>query len=116
MKILIINFHYPPSTTAHSYRWSLLRDYFLQHNHSVDYICGGQASEYDKENGICRINFPYTIKKNDIGLTQGIPIKKNSFKLKCISLSKYIYRKFFGLMGCGTGSHLLCMRFTKGEK
>ncbi|NAQ01098.1 glycosyl transferase, partial [Escherichia coli] len=73
---MIINFHYPPSTTAHSYRWSLLRDYFLQHNHSVDYICGGQPSEYDEENGICRINFPYTIKKNYVDLTQDIPIKK----------------------------------------
>ncbi|HHE2859614.1 TPA: glycosyl transferase [Escherichia coli] len=95
MKILIINFHYPPSTTAHSYRWSLLRDYFLQHNHSVDYICGGQPSEYDEENSICRINFPYTIKKNYVDLTQDIPIKKNSIKSKFISLSKYIYRKFF---------------------
>lgn len=95
MKILIINFHYPPSTTAHSYRWSLLREYFLQHNHSVDYICGGQASGYDKENGICRVNFPHTIKKNDIVTTQGIPIKKNLFKSKCISLSKHLYRKFF---------------------
>lgn len=95
MKILIINFHYPPSTTAHSYRWSLLRDYFLKHNHSVDYICGGQVTENDKENGICRVNFPYTIKKNDIGLTQGIPIKRNLFKSKFISISKYLYRKFF---------------------
>ncbi|MFA0485987.1 glycosyl transferase [Vibrio sp. 10N.222.55.B11] len=57
MKILIVNYHFPPSTTAHSYRWALLRDHFIEEGHTVDVICGGNSGGIDEENsGIYRVN------------------------------------------------------------
>ncbi len=95
MKILIINYHFPPSTTAHSYRWDLLRSYFLKKGHSVDYICGGLASEHDHEDNIHRVNFPFTLKKNTLSVAS--PQNKNviSKKSKFISLIRHLYRKIF---------------------
>ncbi len=57
MKILIVNYHFPPSTTAHSYRWALLRDHFIGEGHTVDVICGGDSGDIDEENsGVYRVN------------------------------------------------------------
>ncbi|MFM5427133.1 hypothetical protein ACET8G_09675 [Aeromonas veronii] len=95
MKILIINYHYPPSTTAHSYRWSLLRQYFLSQGHEVSVICGGLSSESDTENRITRVNFPKTVTKNAVDSVFRSNIKNNDLKNTVFYSIKKLYRKIF---------------------
>ncbi|WP_232695905.1 glycosyl transferase [Yersinia kristensenii] len=95
MKILIVNYHYPPSATAHSYRWALLRCFFLQQGHSVDFICGGVTCEQDNENNIYRGNFPFTVKKGHSNFVSASNKSANGLKSKLLSLVKYTYRKIF---------------------
>ncbi|MGL1052318.1 glycosyl transferase [Vibrio vulnificus] len=95
MKILIVNYHFPPSTTAHSYRWALLRDYFLTQGHDVEVICGGLPSESDTDDRITRVNFPKTIKNNTVNTKINSTVRNNSFKNTVLSIIKKLYRKIF---------------------
>ncbi|MBO1401290.1 glycosyl transferase [Vibrio sp. R-1] len=95
MKILIVNYHFPPSTTAHSYRWALLRDYFLTQGHDVEVICGGLPSESDTDNGITRVNFPKTIKNNTANPKINPAVRNGNFKNIVMSIIKKLYRKIF---------------------
>ncbi len=116
MKILIVNYHYPPSATAHSYRWALLRCFFLQQGHSVDFICGGVTDEQDNGNSIYRGNFPFTVKKGHSNFVSASNKSADSLKSKLLSLVKYTYRKYFGLMGCGIGFHFLYIKYSNCAK
>lgn len=93
MKILIINYHFPPSNTAHSYRWALLREYFIRQGNDVEVVCGGISLESDKSAGIYRVNFPNTVRN------QNSRVESYSNRFGTKSSVKYaikkIYRKLF---------------------
>ncbi|EIY4754480.1 glycosyl transferase [Vibrio cholerae] len=95
MKILIINYHFPPSTTAHSYRWALLRDYFLSKGHEVDVICGGLVSASDTKDKIIRVNCPKTLKKSFLNTQSNSIVKRSKLKYTILNNIKKIYRKIF---------------------
>jgi len=101
MKILIINYHFPPSQTAHSYRWALLRKYFKDCGHVVDVIAGGLRDINDYNSGINRVNFPGTLKKNTVDTIDPNITKLNRLsvlsmlKEKVVSMLKRVYRKSF---------------------
>ena len=40
MKVLIVNYYYPPSTDAHAYRWSEIAKIWVKSGHKVDVITG----------------------------------------------------------------------------
>ncbi len=97
MKILLLNYHFPPTETPHAFRWAQIVERFKSEGHDVDVICGGRASEYT-EAGLNRVNSPFIgnriqsntsiLKKEDLGRFYGI---KGAIKL----FSKKIYRAFF---------------------
>ena len=100
MKILIINYHFPPSKTAHSYRWAQLVSHFKSQGHNVDVIAGGSAGECDTTDNISRFNFPCTVKPG-MGGVKSSPthVSQHSYvkklKQKYIHKLKKAYRFIF---------------------
>jgi glycosyltransferase involved in cell wall biosynthesis len=97
MKVLIINYHFPPSNTSHSYRWALLRDYFLSQGHEVDFICGGVPCKLDAGRNIKRVNFPKTVRHFSRETIVKNENKSSFFRLKVrlLLFFKKVYRKIF---------------------
>lgn len=97
MKILLLNYHFPPSETSHAFRWAQIVERFKREGHDVDVICGGRASEY-AEAGLNRVNAPFLgnsvqsntsiLKKEGLRHFYGI---KRVIKL----FTKKIYRSIF---------------------
>jgi len=98
LKILIINYHYPPSKTAHSYRWAQLADYYKSQGYHVDIIAGGEGSEYDCIDNVTRVNCPFTIRSNSKDFIAKNIVKLSemqNIKINCIHLLKKAYRAIF---------------------
>lgn len=95
MKILIINYHYPPSNTAHSYRWELLRRYFLNQGHEVYVVCGGLSLESDVKDRVRRVNFPRTVRSTVSETKQSTVSSGSSFKVRLYEFFRRFYRKIF---------------------
>ncbi|WP_286938568.1 MULTISPECIES: hypothetical protein [unclassified Pseudoalteromonas] len=103
MKILIINYHFPPSSTAHSYRWSQLAKRFSDLGHDVDIIAGGDSGTLGQKLNIKRVNFPMTTRFQTYSNTSGLNNTKfksrlsvfGRFKKRTILIAKSIYRSIF---------------------
>ena len=104
MKILIINYHYPPSGTAHSYRWSQLTERFRLLGHDVDIIAGGNSGELDRQLNVTRVNFPMTVRSssnlsaNPTGHSAATEVKFSllkDIKSYILLITKRMYRSFF---------------------
>ncbi len=61
MKILIVNYYYPPTTDAHAYRWAQIAQLWAKSGHKVDVISGkvhgSNRNTIDDDVNITRVGF-----------------------------------------------------------
>jgi hypothetical protein len=61
MKVLIVNYYYPPTTDAHGYRWAEIAKFWVKSDHKVDVITGkvygSDLSSIDDGVNVKRIGF-----------------------------------------------------------
>lgn len=61
MKILIVNYYYPPTTDAHAYRWAQISQWWARSGHKVDVITGkvhgSNLNTVEDEVNITRVGF-----------------------------------------------------------
>ncbi|MCW6625056.1 hypothetical protein [Yersinia ruckeri] len=94
MKILIINYFYPPVVNAHSYRWHEITKEWIRKGHKVDIITSALLEhESDKKPNIMRVGW----KKESNSIMNSIGENKSdrSSSSKLISTIKKIYRRFY---------------------
>lgn len=98
MKILIVNYYYPPTTDAHAYRWAEIAKFWVKSGHNVHVITGkvfgSKNSSIDEGVSIKRVGF---IPKQNPKISNfgGTPSLTKRIIIKLMNLLRPFYRKVY---------------------